>query len=377
MNKIAFSLALACGATVVAQCPIPGTGSSLMQNGVLVDGWTGFTTPIGFAFPFDGSTYTDMWLSDHGLCALNHAGSPAAPPAGAFLWDPLTTNLAAGGAPLLSPYWSDHSMFYTTVAGGNAGELWVDNTSGTYCTVTWKDVETYIDGAPFTFQMTLYSDGRIEYCYDNRVCNQGSTFGALNAIVGLSPNGAAIGAGVDLTSGPVVASSSIYEEFVTTAPLTCNPNFDLQDKTLTFVPTNPGWVVLVGALPCATTLVYGTGCGQNPGPLGLTATNPVLGSNWDFTTSNIAGPISITFFGNIQVNLPLAFLGAPGCNGHIDTILGSLSGISVGGMSTATLPLPLNATLKGAQLTAQSVCLTSTNALGLLTSNGVQGTLGF
>lgn len=376
MMKLACTLALTAFApAVLAQCPIPGTGTSLNQNGVLVDGWTG-SVPIGFAFSFAGTTYTDMFLSDHGLCALHNGGTPAAPPAGAFTYNPATNNLVSAPGPLLSPYWSDHSMFYFT-AGGNAGELWVDNTSGTYCTVTWKDVETYIDGTPFTFQMSLFNNGQVQFCYDNRVCNEGSTFGALNAIVGMAPNGVALPAASDLSMGPVVATNAIFQEFTTTAPLTCNPLFDLQDTVLTFVPTSPGWVVIVGSLPCASAVAYGTGCGTPA--LTLAATNPVLGANWDFTTSNIdpLSPIAITLFGNLQVTIPLAVLGAPGCNAHIDTILADLTGVSIGGTSVAGFPLPLNATLKGAQLTAQSICLTTSNTFGLLTSNGVLGTAGY
>ena len=158
MKTLLVSVALLSAAPLaMAQCTIQGTGTSLMQNGVLVDGWTA-GIPIGFAFPFAGSTYTDMYLSDHGLCALHNGGTPAAPPGAAFVYTPDPNSLGSAGAAILAPYFSDHSMFYNAVAGTNEGELWVDNDNGgSHCTVTWTDVETYIDGLPISFQMTMYA----------------------------------------------------------------------------------------------------------------------------------------------------------------------------------------------------------------------------
>lgn len=116
-------------------------------------------------------------------------------------------------------------------------------------------------------------------------------------------------------------------------------------------------------------------------PLELDSNLPVLGGSWDLTTSNIdpVSPVSITFFGDAQgTGLPLSVIGfnAPGCSIWINQALGSLSGISNGGVSTTSFPIPSNTALTGFQISAQSISLTLANPANLLTSNGVLGTLG-
>ncbi len=377
MNKLLLPLAIAVAAPVaISQCTITPPGVSLAQNGVLVDGWTA-PIPIGFAFTFGGTAYTDMYLSDHGLAALNNGGTPVTPLAVPFTYDPLSANLGGAGTALLAPYWSDHTMFY----GTNAGELWIDNTSTTFCTVTWVDVETYIDGTPFTFQMTLFNDGRIIYAYDSRVCNEGSTWGAiaLNAVIGMSESLGTLPAASDLTASPVVTTTEIFEEFTTSAPLTCNPAFDLASTVLEFIPTNPGWVVVHTPPPavCAAKMTYGTGCGG----LEVDSNLPVIGTSWDLTTSNVdaISPIAITFFGTAQANLPLTLVfgnADPTCSIYINTILGSLTAPAVAGVAVASFPIQSNPALAGAIVTAQSICLTIANPSNILTSNGLEATVG-
>lgn len=122
---------------------------------------------------------------------------------------------------------------------------------------------------------------------------------------------------------------------------------------------------------------YGIGCGGGA-PLALAAGVPLLGSNWDFTTSAIdpVSPLAITFFGLLVTTIPLDPLGAVGCSAHVDSLLTSLAATNVGGSATVTIAVPASAALAGFTLTAQSVCLTLGNSLGIYTSNGVHGMLG-
>jgi len=266
MNKLSTALAILIAApAAVAQCGlISPTGTSQNQNGVLFDGWTA-TIPLGFSFTFDGVAYTDMYVSDHGLVALNNAGVPAAPTGGSFVWDPLASNLAAAPCPMIAPYWTDHNL--QGGLGTGTGEIYVDNTSGTFCTVTWLDVETYNTagtGQIFSFSVTLHDTGIIDFNYDDRVNNDGSTFGALNAVVGVSAPGATPTASADLSSGTASSTTSfLHEEFTTTASGTPNPNFDLATSQLQFIPTMPGWVVAPNTTAnCATIVSYGRGCNE-------------------------------------------------------------------------------------------------------------------
>ncbi|MGK0300263.1 MAG: hypothetical protein ACI89X_001131 [Planctomycetota bacterium] len=116
-------------------------------------------------------------------------------------------------------------------------------------------------------------------------------------------------------------------------------------------------------------------------PLTLDSNAPTLGGNWDITTSNVdpVSPIAITFFGNAQLNVPLTLVfgnADPSCSVYINTILGSVTSPAAGGVAVTSLSIPPNAALVGSVLTAQSICLTATNGSNLLTSNGVEGTLG-
>jgi hypothetical protein len=114
--------------------------------------------------------------------------------------------------------------------------------------------------------------------------------------------------------------------------------------------------------------------------LSVDSNRPVLGTNWDITTSGIdaLSPIAITFLGNAQFSIPMTAMGfnAPGCDVNINTILGSLTAVNVAGQGTASFPIPNNPALTGGILTAQSVCITTQNPALLLTSNGFEGTFG-
>lgn len=122
---------------------------------------------------------------------------------------------------------------------------------------------------------------------------------------------------------------------------------------------------------------YGAGCG-GPSPLALTCDVPVLGANWNLITSNVdpLSPIAVTFFGQLQVALPLDFLGAIGCFANVDGLLGSLTSPAVGGTAQLTVAVPANLALMGFVLRTQSACLTLGNPFGLYTSNGMASTLG-
>ena len=117
-------------------------------------------------------------------------------------------------------------------------------------------------------------------------------------------------------------------------------------------------------------------------PMALDSNLPVIGGNWDLTTTNIdpISPIAITFFGTARQDpgVPMVLIGlnAPGCDIFLNTIVGDLTVPAIGGAATATLPIPANPGLQGAVLTAQSVGLTLLNAANLLVSNGIEGTLG-
>ena len=89
-------------------------------------------------------------------------------------------------------------------------------------------------------------------------------------------------------------------------------------------------------------------------------------------------PFAVTFFGNRGPAVPFVTLGlnAPGCDAHLQSVFGSLSGANSSGIASVTVAIPSSAALIGAELSGQSVCLTSNNAALLHSSNGLEGTVG-
>ena len=114
--------------------------------------------------------------------------------------------------------------------------------------------------------------------------------------------------------------------------------------------------------------------------LELVGNRPVLGSTWDLTTNFIdpVSPIAITFLGDAGPAVPFAAIGlnAPGCDINLATTLGSLTGVAAGGSATSSLPVANNPALAGFQISAQSISLSAINPAGLISSNGVTGTVG-
>ena len=127
----------------------------------------------------------------------------------------------------------------------------------------------------------------------------------------------------------------------------------------------------------ATSEIYGTGCGA---PLSLSSNAPALGTNWVLTTTGIdaISPFAVTFFGDRGPAVPFTTFGlnAPGCDAHLQSVLGSLSGASSSGTASVTIAVPNSAALIGAELSGQSACLTTSNAAGLHSSNGLEATIG-
>ena len=192
--------------------------------------------PIGFAFPLAGTTYTDIHVSDHGLCFLSNAGVPAVPAAVPFVYTPSLANFGVGN-PIIAAMWSD-------TVPGIAGNVYV-NGSATSCRVEWRNMESFGLPTPtFSLAMTLFPNGNIQFDYDPAVTNN-STFGGVsdNGIVGVTPGGVTTTSS-DLSAGGATASNELFENWTTAN------GFDMQNNSLLLIPTNPGWsYVLLGASP--------------------------------------------------------------------------------------------------------------------------------
>tara|TARA_R110002072_G_scaffold273219_1_gene433667 strand:- start:64037 stop:65182 length:1146 start_codon:yes stop_codon:yes gene_type:complete len=381
MKIQAFCLLLAVATPAVAQCTLLGTGT--IDPSPPGCNFSATTFPIGFAFPFDDgsgiATFTDFAYSDHGCVSLHNGGAtpvPAIPLGGVQVYDPgaqPNTALTGGGfagflADMIYVYWGDHV----------GATMHIDNTSGTYCTITWIDTEAFGGGGtiPVSCQVTLYATGVIKIKLDDRCMNHGSSFGPITTVVGISADGVPIPPETDLTAGALVSTSAtVYEEFTGPGPVATNtpdPLFDLGGTIITFTPVGGGlWLSDTAPLVCAATATVGTGCGG----MGLTsATTPVLGQSWDLAITG-GGVADFIAFGNETTATPVGVLFpnlfAPTCNSYMDAAFGVLSA----GAPTS-IPIPLAANLCGLVMTAQGMALVAAPT-PLILSNAETATVGY
>lgn len=136
---------------------------------------------------------------------------------------------------------------------------------------------------------------------------------------------------------------------------------------------NPGSVDLSLSLPIVT----------EPDQVALhlgASPRPVVGNNVVLLTSNIpaGSPLGVCLFGLAQLNpgLSLASLGAPGCFQFLG-IDGSVVFLPSGTTGSMVFPVPNNAVFNGVHVGTQSaVFAAGANQLGVVTSNGLDLTIG-
>ncbi len=198
--------------------------------------------PLPFAFPFYGVPYQEVFVNSWGNLTL---GGPEADSLG-FFSEPQymeTVSVFLGGRPRIAAFWDD----VTTFGGGTAAGVYLNKTLPDRVVVTWFGLLEWnsIPGAN-TFQVTLFSDGRIQMAYH--------TISSLDAIVGVSPGGLPLDSprarAVDFSASPTViggTGEAIYEQFEVPVPrghtdesATRNNPYDLGSGFITFAPNAAG-----------------------------------------------------------------------------------------------------------------------------------------
>jgi hypothetical protein len=209
-----------------------------------------------------------------------------------------------------------------------SGTIWFEE-NASVISITWDNVKSWNTTGTNTFQFQLYPSGLVTMVWVS-MTTQGANGGVM---VGYSPGG---------------------------------PSLDPGSVDLTTLGT--------------TAITTGT---ADVAPLALIAgTRPVLGTNWNLTTSQIpaTGVFGMDIFGVADPGvLDLFFLGMPGCQLRttLDVIVGPwLVGGTTHNYSFAVPPAPPS--LVGFQLFTQSAVfqVPPVNAFGAIISNGVRGTLG-
>lgn len=229
--------ALAASLSLQAQCYEPLTGSSIGTGDDVVLG----VQALGFAFPFGGTTFTDVHVSTNGFVYLSNASVPA--PGGALCCAGATAGLVAG-SPKVCPYWSDLNAISGT------GTVKYNALPGK-AVITWENVVEFGNTVQFSVQMQLHASGQIDFAYDGRCAIR--TAG--DFLVGMSEaNAAALPGASDFSTVGVSATTTNFELFNNVGL-----NYDLAGQTLSFFPSGLGYA-WVPASCASSNNAYGTGC---------------------------------------------------------------------------------------------------------------------
>lgn len=160
---------------------------------------------LGFNFPFQGSTYSSVWVNSNGYLTFG-AGET-------FQFIPNVADLE-NGLPRIAPLWVDLDP--------GAGGMILANSDGTSATISYMGVPEFFFGGSNTMSVTLDSSGGISFSYAGMTAPEG--------ITGVAEGGGALGTAVDLSSGgPWSASGTTYEEFIFIVS-----DFDLDGSAVTF-----------------------------------------------------------------------------------------------------------------------------------------------
>ncbi len=125
--------------TIGTPVTLPGSGDDANATGI----------PLGFSFPFYGSTYSTVNVCSNGWLSFTSTATSLS-----------NSALPASGAPenLLAPFWDDLNP------GSGTTRLW-RYSDGTRFILSYVGVPRYGSGGPYTFQVILYPSGRIVYQY--------------------------------------------------------------------------------------------------------------------------------------------------------------------------------------------------------------------
>ncbi len=129
--------------------------------------------------------------------------------------------------------------------------------------------------------------------------------------------------------------------------------------------------------PCSYQLSYGVGCDG----LDLSSSDPILGTNWNLTTTGIMpSSLAVTLFsfGPQEPALPLTAFGLPaslGCSSYVLVpFVANLGGLAPSGTLSVNVAVPSIASYGGLMLYAQTVALAPSGSYS--TSNAIEAFLG-
>ncbi|MCC6784664.1 MAG: hypothetical protein IT457_17595 [Planctomycetes bacterium] len=272
------------------------------------------------AMPVPGGTTSSLTVNANGFVSVGTVNTSIQEPAAVTFLSMARTVFAS---------WHDYDP---SAPGG--GRVWFHQ-SGGIAYVTWDGVFDWLGSAPgstFQFQFDL-ATGDVDYVWQSV-----SAFGN-GHLVGFHPGGLSLdGGSLDLSA---LLPGSITTPVAQSEPLVLH--------------ILPGWN------------------GGSP---------PRLGSNCYLYTEEVppGALFGATFFGFGNPDVDLTALGMPTCRLYVDVVGQMPFNSMVGQLGTTILAVPLDPTLVGAELLAQSFVFAPAaglTPLGAITSNGLRMTLGY
>ncbi len=193
---------------------------------------------ISFDFEYAGVVYNDMYVGTNGGVGLGGVGEADDYPSGdEFLFT---------SSPILAPFWSDLDL-------SRHGNVYF-NDFGDRAVFTWDGVGTYEDDrSSNTFQLQIYSNGKIVFGYNGIEHNTSSYFDT-DIHIGMTEGGLVNWpAEVDYTAAPFAAGPTVLELFGYD-----DDDLDLDYTNIIFRPDgNGGYTISVPAPGTAGLFVLG------------------------------------------------------------------------------------------------------------------------
>lgn len=327
--QVLYVAAIPSGSLLLPGAPawFPPAGPKLLNNastpGAMTDSSMSDTISLPWPFPFPGGSTSVVHAASDGFVLLGATTSNAGD------GTPSASELLTQ-QPRLAPLWCDLSPTINVATNAGSGVYYDVDPSGQAVYITWLD------------------------CADARGTDPAAGATSVNVQCALFPNG-----DYEFRYATIVPNNNAGAALVGWS----------QGSIAGFAARDPGSIDISAAVPFAAV-----------GPdraLALDSTPPRLGSNLVMTTRYVPYelPVAATLFGDLTLPPPgidLAFLGAPACQLYTSANLSTEIFPVVAGSGTLTIPIPVDLSLVGYTVAAQSIALTSDNAFGFAFSNGLQ-----
>jgi len=124
---------------------------------------------LGFTFPFNGSTYSNVWINSNGMLSFSSSNRAYSNKSLPYTYE----------AQSIYPYWDD----LNPRDGGSITYGSIGTGSNQHFVISWNAVPHYYSGGNYSFQIVLYENGDIRFRYDSSSSVSGSS-----ATIGVQEN---------------------------------------------------------------------------------------------------------------------------------------------------------------------------------------------